>query len=324
MMKKANLPLRADRKPGRATAIRTVFLSLALIFVLLCPGITLAQENTAPEPHTLQNSPAAPHVALAAEASSDPDDETKEKKFFFTVYRPNYFLGFTYNDHPNEATYTQAGREVPNNYEAKFQLSFKIRLKRNLIFGQGDLYAAYTQASWWQIYDTSAPFRETNYEPELFLRFNTDFPVLAGLRNKEVHIGFVHQSNGQGGDFSRSWNRVYLEFIARKGNFMLALKPWYRVPESATTDDNPDINEYLGYGKIYGAYKLSNLVFSFALHNNLHWNENRSGIELGLSYALQSNLRLYLQYYNGYGESLIDYNNFTNRIGAGIMINDWL
>jgi phospholipase A1 len=323
-MKKTIFPVRAARTTGRTIAIRKISLSLTLILVLFCPGPTLAQDNSASEQPALQSPPAAPQAPQATDTTSDPDDETKEKKFFFTVHRPNYFLGFTYNDNPNKATYAQAGREVPNNYEAKFQLSFKIRLKQNLIYGKGDLYAAYTQASWWQIYNTSAPFRETNYEPELFLRFNTDFPVLAGLRNKQVLIGFAHQSNGQGGDLSRSWNRVYLEFIARKGDFMLALKPWYRIPENARTDDNPDIDEYLGYGKLYGAYKLGNLVFSFTLHNNLRFDENRSGIELGLSYALQSNLRLYVQYYNGYGESLIDYNNFTNRIGAGIMINDWL
>jgi phospholipase A1 len=38
---------------------------------------------------------------------------------------------------------------------------------------------------------------------------------------------------------------------------------------------------------------------------------------------MMNNLRLYLQYFNGYGESLIDYKNYTNRIGCGIMINDW-
>jgi phospholipase A1 len=194
----------------------------------------------------------------------------------------------------------------------------------NDIFNKNiDLYGAYTQMSLWQIYNNSSPFRETNYEPELFLKFDTDFNVL-GLRNRLFLFGFDHQSNGQSGAFSRSWNRIYIEFIASRGNFVIGLKPWYRIPEKEEDDDNPDIEKYLGYGQLWGAYKWKDVVFSFLFRNNLRTDENKCGIEAGCSYGLTHNLRIYLQYFNGYGESLIDYNNSTNRIGLGFMINDWL
>jgi phospholipase A1/A2 len=309
---------------GFTMALRLIFLSVAIFFISCCHNIVLAQENASSEINSLEGKNAE-YAALPVSAKkSETKDKLKDKTFFVTLHRPNYFLGATYNDNPNAKTYTQSGRDVPNKYEAKFQLSFKMLLKKNLFNSRGDLFAAYTQRSWWQLYSTSAPFRETNYEPELFLRFDTDIPVVAGLRNNQFLIGFAHQSNGQGMELSRSWNRIYIEFIAKKDDFMLGLKPWYRIPENNATDDNPDIDKYLGYGKLYGAYRFGDFVVSFTLHNNLRWDENKGGLELGLSYGLMSNLRLYFQYFNGYGDSLIDYDNFTNRIGIGLMINDWL
>jgi len=250
-------------------------------------------------------------------------DDTENNKFAIQLHRPNYFLVMTYNNNPNVETYEQEGRDVPNKYEAKFQLSIKMLFWDDIFKGNGDLYGAYTQMSLWQIYDISSPFRETNYEPELFLEFDTDFNVL-GLRNRTFRVGVNHQSNGQGGAFSRSWNRVFVEFMASKGNFSMGLKPWYRIPEHEEDDDNPDIEKYLGYGQLLGTYKWKDNIFSFTFRNNLRDNDNRSGLEVGWSHRLTNNLRAYIQYFNGYGESLIDYNNATNRIGLGIMINDWL
>jgi phospholipase A1 len=249
--------------------------------------------------------------------------DEERSQFDVTLHRPNYFLPLTYNSNPNEKTYEQANKDIPNNYEAKFQLSFKMLLWDDIFDDNGDLYGAYTQLSLWQIYNESSPFRETNYEPELFLRFDTDFNVL-GLENKYLLLGLNHQSNGQGDEFSRSWNRLYAEFIAAKGTFLASLKAWYRIPESEADDDNPDILHYLGYGQLSGAYKWRKNVLSCAFRNNLDFDENNGSIEVGWSYPLTDNLRVYIQYYNGYGESLIDYDNYTNRIGCGIMINDWI
>jgi len=246
-----------------------------------------------------------------------------KKPFVVSLHRPNYFLGITYNDHPNRKVYESVGINEPKQYEAKYQLSLRMLVWSDIFYGKGDLYAAYTQLSLWQIYSYSSPFRETNYEPELLLSFDTEFNVL-GLTNRLFIIGLNHQSNGMGPVLSRSWNRIYMEFIAERGNFFTGLKSWYRIPEDEEEDDNPDIEDYLGYGQLFGAYKYKKNVFSFMLRNNLQFDENRGALEIGWSYPLKNNLRIYCQYLNGYGESLVDYNVLTRRISIGVMINDWI
>lgn len=77
-----------------------------------------------------------------------------------------------------------------NKVEAKFQLSFKVKLAQDILFGKSDLWLAYTQKSFWQIYNDefSRPFRETNYEPEVILNFPAKFKVF-GLEGKM--LGFL-------------------------------------------------------------------------------------------------------------------------------------
>lgn len=246
-----------------------------------------------------------------------------KKPFIISLHRPNYFLGATYNQNPNRELYESVGRDAPERYEAKFQLSVRMLVWPEIFGGKADLYAAYTQKSLWQIYSISSPFRETNYEPEVFLSLDTDFNVL-GLTNRLFILGANHQSNGMGPDLSRSWNRLFMQFVAERGNFVIGLKAWSRIHEDAEDDDNPDIEDYLGYGHIFGAYKYRKNVFSFLFRNNLDVDDNKIALELGWSYPIISKLRVYAQYFYGYGESLADYNVRSNRIGFGVMINDWI
>ena len=66
------------------------------------------------------------------------------------------------------------------------------------------LDVAYTQLMYWQFYAKSQYFRETDYEPEVFISDNF-------LKNWLLNAGAVHESNGRGGELERSWNRAYLE-----------------------------------------------------------------------------------------------------------------
>jgi phospholipase A1 len=58
--------------------------------------------------------------------------------------------------------------------------------------------------------------------------------------------------------------------------------------------------------------------------NNLRFDDdNRSTLQLGFDFTCIGPLNCYIQYFTGYGETLIDYNHYTNRIGVGVMIKDW-
>ena len=248
--------------------------------------------------------------------------------FTLMAHKPNYILVATYNSSgynpdPYREQYKNTSLELDDT-EAQFQVSIKTPLAIGL-FDTFDIYAAYTNRSFWQVYndDISSPFRETNHEPEIWAQFNPNWEF-HGFTNTANMVGFVHQSNGQGGNLSRSWNRIYANFVVEKDNLALAFKPWYRIPDD--DDDNPDIKDYMGNHELRGAYKWGKNVFSVMSRNNLQSGFSKGAVELSWSFPLWSYpyMKGYIQYFNGYGESLIDYNQYTNQIGIGFALTDWL
>ena len=262
--------------------------------------------------------PSAVEQRLTAEA------EVEKTPWGITPHKPNYFLPVAYNDRLNTAPFASIGDDVNElqNTEVKFQISFKFPLARNLFQDRADLYFAYTNTSWWQLYagEVSSPFRETNHEPDIFFRIKNNWN-LWGLRNSLIDLGFVHESNGRAEPLSRSWNRVYANFIFEKNDFAMSIKPWLIVGD---IEDNPDIEDFMGHGELRAAYLWRRHTFSALLRNNLSTSDNKSGVELAWSHPLSGVLRLYAQYYYGYGESLLDYNWKVNRIGIGFAVSDAL
>lgn len=182
-----------------------------------------------------------------------------------------------------------------------------------------DLYFAYTQRSFWQLYDNknSRPFRESNYEPALYLSYLTkEYPLFF----HRIDVGYVHQSNGGNLLNSRSWDRLFIKGTYSKDNFVMGLKAWYRIPEKIEKDDNPDITNYLGFGELSLGYLYSKHLLTLSIRNNLKYS-NKGAILVDYSYPIYKNFYLYLQYFNGYGESLSDYNNSINRFGIGVLLN---
>jgi phospholipase A1 len=250
--------------------------------------------------------------------------------FTLMTHKPNYVLLAAYNSSRYDPEvfrrqYNDDSLELDDT-EAQFQISIKTPLALNL-FDTFDIYAAYTNRSFWQVYnkDSSSPFRETNHEPEVWAQFNPNWEFL-GFRNTANTVGIVHQSNGNGGLLSRSWNRVFANLIIEKDNLALSLKPWFRIPEDEDNDDNPDITDYLGHYEVRGAYKWGKHVFSGMSRNNLESGFSKGAVEVSWSFPLGSYpyMQGYLQYFSGYGESLIDYDQYTNRIGIGLSLTDWL
>ena len=273
----------------------------------------------------------------------DPDSQEKAGRWAILPHRENYFLLYTYNGHLDKQPYESVNPGTNlQDAEAKFQLSLKMKLWED-IFGdifekKVDLWVGYTQLSLWQLWNWnySAPFRETNYEPEAIFNVRMDKKLFDGWKLQFIQfVPINHQSNGQSEPLSRSWNRSMLNFgvekvklLSEQDNFDVLLKTWYRWPESAENDDNPNIESYLGYGELragsHGKRCGHDFNLSLMFRNNLRFDdENRSTLQLGLDFTLIGPLNFYIQYFTGYGETLIDYNHYTNRIGVGVMIQNW-
>lgn len=254
-----------------------------------------------------------------------------------TPHKRNYILPVTYMNSPNnipiiDSEGLEKNEEVLDNFEAKFQLSLKVPVFDNFSDDDQAVYFAFTMQSYWQVYNSeiSAPFRETNYQPEIYWANILDKENTLWGDEMVVVLGAEHQSNGKSTALSRSWNRIYANLIWEQSGFVFSFKPWYRLPEDKKEDpthpegdDNPDIHKYMGYYELSGAYRYKEHEFGFMSRNNLS-SDNRGALQLDWSFPLWGRLRGYAQYFNGYGESLIDYNASVERFGVGILLSDLL
>lgn len=300
-------------------------------------GRSQPEAGAVPAGDTMVMQPAPPPVAAAPAPEEakllsalsrhwELDDEAKQGAFLFRPHRPNYFLPIKYSNSPNNTpfqdTFTQPDLGL-DPVEAELQLSFKIKGMEG-VFGHDnvDLWFGYTITSFWQAYnDTiSSPFRETNYEPEAMLVYRTNYEI-AGFRGRFINLGMVHQSNGRSEGLSRSWNRVYAQFGFERDNLALLIRPWYRIPER-DEDDNPDIEDYMGHGDLLAVYRKGRNAYSLLLRNNFQSPDNRGAVKLNWSFPLYGRLKGYVQYFNGYGESLVDYNHSQQSIGFGVSLTE--
>lgn len=240
-----------------------------------------------------------------------------------TFHRSNYGLMFSYNDRPNPAPLQEVDpAKTLVKPEVAFQLSFKARLWRDM-FGQDIcLWGAYTQRSFWQLYnfDDSSPFRETDYEPELLLNFGTRFRVL-GFDGRFVQIGFNHQSNGQSEPLSRSWNRLVANVGIERGRLSLLIKGWVRFRDAE--DDNPGLTHYMGHGELWAFCFIKRHRLGLMVRDNLNFRENRGAVQVEWSFPMFAMIGGHVQYFLGYGESLLDYDHRVHRIGVGFVFRDW-
>lgn len=249
-----------------------------------------------------------------------------DNPYTLTLNRPTYFVFGRQFTRANHAPFIDAlGEDAPifDNVEAKFQISLKAPLLLNVLGLPVDIMAGYTNRSFWQMFnkEVSSPFRETNHEPELWARWRTEMPFMGG-QFRVFSLGFNHQSNGQSGALSRSWNRVFAETLWERRPIALNLRIWHRMSEDAAKDDNPDIVDYLGRMELTAIYSAGEHEFSAMLRRNL--STHRGAYQVDWSFPLYKNLRGYLQWFDGYGESLIDYRHRIRSLGAGVQLGAWL
>ena len=247
------------------------------------------------------------------------------------AYKPVYLLPVFWSSKKNEFPDSPNPRNTVDedqnlkSTEAKFQISLKTKAVENLFGDNGDLWVGYTQSSRWQVYneDESRPFRETNYEPEASLMFRTNYEIL-GLNARLLGITLNHQSNGRSDPLSRSWNRAILNLGFERDNFALMIRPWYRFDENAKDDNNPDIKDYVGRGDITAFYRKDDHDFSLMLRHSLKDGDDSHGaVQFDWSFPIHGKLRGQFQLFDGYGESLIDYNHRATYVGLGVSLLNW-
>lgn len=257
--------------------------------------------------------------------------ESKLGTWNIRSYQPIYLMpGFwtsKKNEFPQSENPQNTVEEDQNltSIEAKFQLSLKTKAVENILGNNGDLWLGYTQSSRWQVYNSeeSRPFRETNYEPEASFVLRTNYDLL-GLNWRMLGLTINHQSNGRSDPLSRSWNRVMLNLGFEKDNFVLMVRPWYRFEENRDDDNNPEIKNYIGRGDMTAFYRHNEHDFSLMLRHTLKGgDDNRGAVQFDWSFPISGRLRGQFQLFDGYGESLIDYNHRATYVGLGVSLMNW-
>jgi phospholipase A1/A2 len=220
-------------------------------------------------------------------------------------------------------------------HEMRVGLSVRTKLAQGILTQddptkKDSLWFGYTQQSTWQLFndDISRPFRTTDHEPEVVYVYPTDFKLPGGWRWRYAGLGLVHQSNGQSLPYSRSWNRVYLMGgIELDNRFTLTARLWKRMNESAKSDDNPDIADYIGRAEIIGRWNLNrDNQLGMTVRNNLR-ESGRGSIRLEWFKAIgdttRSSLRWHTQLFHGYGDTLVDYNRKRTVLSVGLSLVDF-
>ena len=231
-----------------------------------------------------------------------------EHQPYFGLYKDNYFIF-------GPAIGPKMTRENTN---AKFQVSIAQRLTRSVLPFGTYLYLFYTQKVFWNVLQESLPMTDLNFNPGVGLTK----PLFVKDRDiGKLTFMIEHESNGRDGEESRSWNKVSLAaniFVDKQ--LMVHGKAWIPIIDSS---NNSDILDYSGIYQMGLQMISQNQRFtgSVTLVKRRGWNLNYNTIvELAYRFNRRDNQYFFLQYYNGYGEGLLDYNKFHSQLRVGIVI----
>jgi phospholipase A1 len=229
-------------------------------------------------------------------------------------YEPTYFMPFSmdFREHDDR-----------NPVEASFQISFKKTIVKNISPLGFDIGIAFTQTAWWQLYAYSNPFREINFGPELYFYFPfTQKADGAGLFFNGIKVAAAHKSNGLGDENNRSWNRVYLESPISIGRFLFIPRVWWSFVGIGNDFYEKDIPRYMGMCDLTIVSRWNSHVLRVYGRSNFNYKNINAALRIDYSYPIAATgLYFYLQYFLGYGESLIDYDRPVNKIGTGIALS---
>lgn len=294
----------------------------------VAPGI-FDKEKTPREVATAENTEVSAPLSLL-DSRWELSPESKLGTFNVRGYKPVYVTVFA-TSNPNETPHspnpdnTVTTPQTLQNAEMKFQLSLKTKVWQGVFGDAGDIWVGYTQDSHWQVFNdhVSRPFRETNYEPEAMLVFNTHYELL-GWTGRLLGVSLTHQSNGRADPLSRSWNRVIGMAGFERDGWAVMFRPWWRMPEARASDDNPDISDYMGRGDLQIVREWKGQEFGLMLRHSFRGGSRSHGAgQFTWSFPVAGNLRGYMELFKGYGESMIDYNHNATYLGIGVSLLDW-
>jgi phospholipase A1 len=115
-----------------------------------------------------------------------------------------------------------------------------------------------------------------------------------------------------------------LDLGFERDGWVLMLRPWARIPESRDVDDNPDISDYMGRGDATLTRLWNGHEFSLLLRHSLRGGDRSHGAaQFDWAFPIVEELRGHLQLFDGYGESLIDYNHRAWYFGLGVSLLEW-
>lgn len=227
---------------------------------------------------------------------------------YFGLYKDNYFIFGP-----------PIGQKITkDNTNIKFQISIAQRLTKSVLPFHSYLYLFYTQKVFWNVLENSMPMTDLNFNPGIGLTK----PLF--VRNRfvgKVSLMAEHESNGRDGIESRSWNKISLSSsIVIDPQLVVHGKVWIPIVDG---QNNKDLLDYYGLYQMGTSFTSTNGRFgaSVILTKRRGWKMNyNTVVELSYRIFKKDNQFLFMQYYNGYGEGLLDYNKFHSQLRVGIVI----
>lgn len=204
------------------------------------------------------------------------------------------------------------------NSDAKFQVSIRHRLTNSVLPFKTYLYFTYTQKAFWDVFKESFPFRDLNFNPAIGIGRTL---VYKNRLLGAMALQLEHESNGKDGLDSRSWNKITFAstFILHE-HWMLESEMWIPIVDGG---QNKDIVEYSGWANLSLEYTSPNrkYVMGVSVTKRKGWNLNHNvTLQAAARIFSDSNQFLFIEYYNGYGEAMLDYKQHRQRLRFGFVI----
>jgi phospholipase A1 len=285
---------------------------LPILYLLAAVDQTAVQQAAPVEP--LVRAPGSPPRT----AIDDKVGTAAESQYFF-LHDDNFFA-------------VQANDAWPS--RVKFQVSLRFEaLSLGGDLNNFALNVAYTQKSFWELFDTDAsePIIENNYRPEVFVSWRP----LRLERFREAQLGYQHESNGLGivdrvdnSMLSRGWNYVFLDGRwgfrrARPADSWVFVTPGLRVwyPFMASPGVVDGLGYFAAYADVDFHFPHIDWLGRVSTRTKVQWHSVQADLQYPVLWWLTGHrLRawFYFQYFYGRGERLLTTGVTENHFYAGI------